>query len=124
MSSGYLRSVPADSPPQAGHNKTQRMVNKRSTIKNHGFYYRSLFLISLRYLYIDCVQTNGASIRRRREEAGFGLTAFARAAQMNPSTLSRIERNLTNPRPETLHRIARQLGVPISTIGHSEEPQP
>lgn len=63
-------------------------------------------------------------IRRLREEAGHGLNAFARSVGVDPSHLSRIERQLTHPSPEVLKRIADGLGVAITKIAsHEEEEQ-
>ncbi|MFD5674837.1 helix-turn-helix domain-containing protein [Streptomyces sp. NPDC127040] len=63
-------------------------------------------------------------IRRLREEAGYGLNAFARSVGVDPSHLSRIERQQARPSPEVLKRIADGLGVAIKEIAsHEEEKQ-
>lgn len=55
------------------------------------------------------MQARGHHIRRRREESGYGLTAFAHMVGISPSWLSRIERNQVNPSPDVLKRIALTL---------------
>ncbi|WP_445520533.1 helix-turn-helix domain-containing protein [Streptomyces sp. NEAU-174] len=67
------------------------------------------------------MRTRGTDIRRKREEAGHGLNAFARVVGIAPSHLSRIERNETNPSPEVQKRIAEALGVAIKEIAEHEE---
>ncbi|MFD3535195.1 helix-turn-helix domain-containing protein [Streptomyces sp. NPDC058664] len=62
------------------------------------------------------VQPDGPKIRRRREERGYGLRAFAKAAQVSHTHLSRIERGLRNPQPEVMGRIAHVLGCEITEI--------
>ena len=52
------------------------------------------------------VQAQGSEIRRKREECGYGLRAFAGLIGIDPSHLSRIERNRANPSPDVLKRIA------------------
>lgn len=55
------------------------------------------------------MQARGAHIRRKREGAGYGLTAFAREIGISPSWLSRIERDQADPSPDVLRRIALAL---------------
>jgi transcriptional regulator with XRE-family HTH domain len=56
-----------------------------------------------------------------REEAGHGLNAFARLIGVDPSHMSRIERQLTRPSPEVQKRIATGLNVAITEIASHEE---
>lgn len=62
------------------------------------------------------VQPDGPEIRRQREERGYGLRGFAKAAHINHGYLSRIERGLRSPQPEVMARIARLLGCRIVDI--------
>jgi transcriptional regulator with XRE-family HTH domain len=55
------------------------------------------------------VRADGPIIRRKREECGHGLTDFARLVGLSPSYLSRVERDLANPSPDVLRRIALAL---------------
>ncbi|PJN00855.1 hypothetical protein CG740_23415 [Streptomyces sp. CB01201] len=55
------------------------------------------------------MQARGRTIRRRREECGFNLTAFAHLVGISPSYLSRIENEKSRPGPDVLKRIALAL---------------
>lgn len=55
------------------------------------------------------MQARGHTIRRQREECGYGLRAFARLIGVHPSWLSRIENDQANPSPDVLRRIALKL---------------
>ncbi|CAM5683860.1 MULTISPECIES: helix-turn-helix domain-containing protein [Streptomyces] len=55
------------------------------------------------------MQAQGSTIRRQREESGYGLTAFARHIGISPGWLSRIERGKAKPSPDVLRRIAVAL---------------
>jgi transcriptional regulator with XRE-family HTH domain len=66
------------------------------------------------------MQARGARIRRRREEAGYGLNRFAHLAGVHPSWLSRIERDQVNPSPEVLKAIADALGIAITEIARHQ----
>ncbi|MFJ5914994.1 helix-turn-helix domain-containing protein [Streptomyces ardesiacus] len=55
------------------------------------------------------MKARGQSIRRNREESGYGLTEFARRIGISPSYLSRIERDQANPSPGVIRRIAEEL---------------
>ncbi|MFD7861807.1 helix-turn-helix domain-containing protein [Streptomyces sp. NPDC059783] len=67
------------------------------------------------------MQARGEQIRRKREEAGHGLKAFAQLAGISASWLSRIERNQSKePSPEVLRRIADGLNVAIHEVAQHE----
>lgn len=66
------------------------------------------------------MRARGARIRRLREEAGYGLNAFARKVGIHSSWLSRIERNQANPSPEVLKHIANGLDAAITDIASHE----
>ncbi|MHA4774724.1 helix-turn-helix domain-containing protein [Streptomyces sp. MSC1_001] len=66
------------------------------------------------------MQPDGPEIQRQRELSGYGLRRFAKAAQISPSYLSRIERGLRRPQPEVMARIARALGCRIEDIQRRE----
>lgn len=55
------------------------------------------------------MKARGQSIRRNREESGYGLTEFAARIGISPSYLSRIERDQANPSPGVMRRIAEEL---------------
>lgn len=55
------------------------------------------------------MKARGQSIRRNREESGYGLTEFAARIGISPSYLSRIERDQANPSPGVIRRIAEEL---------------
>lgn len=51
------------------------------------------------------------NVRRRRTEAGLSQEDVARAAEIHATEVSRLERNVHEPRLSTLLRLARGLGV-------------
>jgi transcriptional regulator with XRE-family HTH domain len=53
----------------------------------------------------------GAEIRRRRKERGLTLVQLARLAELSHPFLSQLERGLTHPSMQSLHRIAQALGT-------------
>lgn len=53
----------------------------------------------------------GAHLRKLREERGLGLRQFAMAADMEYSTVSKIERGVTNTTLSTALHLAETLGV-------------
>ncbi len=55
------------------------------------------------------MKARGQSIRRSREESGFGLTEFATRIGISASYLSRIERDQANPSPQVVRLIAEEL---------------
>lgn len=72
------------------------------------------------------MEARGTTIRRLREEAGYGLNRFARLIGIDPSWLSRIERNKSRrPAPEVLKRIADALEHPVTDIADfgKEDPE-
>jgi len=62
------------------------------------------------------VQPDGPEIRRQREQRGYGLRGFAKAARISHGYLSRIERGERNPQPEVMKRIAQVLDREIADI--------
>jgi transcriptional regulator with XRE-family HTH domain len=50
-------------------------------------------------------------MRELREERGLSLDAVSVLAGVDTATISRIERGLTRPRPETVVRLAKALRV-------------
>ncbi|WP_405909611.1 helix-turn-helix transcriptional regulator [Streptomyces sp. NBC_00828] len=55
------------------------------------------------------MKARGDTIRRSREESGFGLTEFATRIGISASYLSRIERDKANPSPGVVRLIAESL---------------
>lgn len=51
-----------------------------------------------------------------RRAAGLTRAEVARKAELDPSQLWRIEARGTTPREDTAIRLARALGVPVSTL--------
>lgn len=51
------------------------------------------------------------SLRELRRQRGLSLEALAVLAGMDIASLSRIERGLQQPRPETVVRLAKGLGI-------------
>jgi DNA-binding XRE family transcriptional regulator len=59
----------------------------------------------------DYCKAFGAHLRKLREEKGFGLREFAAMADMEYSTLSKIERGVTNTTLSTALHLAETLGI-------------
>jgi transcriptional regulator with XRE-family HTH domain len=76
---------------------------------------------------VSCVQARGQTIRRQREQSGYGLRAFAQLVEVSPSWLSRIETGKANPSPDVIKRIAlalrkeRNVRAAIEQIANPEE---
>ncbi|WP_405611177.1 helix-turn-helix domain-containing protein [Streptomyces sp. NBC_01508] len=62
------------------------------------------------------MKADGQGIRKRRETSGRGLRKFAAIAGLSASHVSRIERDLTEPQPEALARIAAALACSIEDL--------
>lgn len=58
----------------------------------------------------------GRAIRRLREERGFSQEAFAQKAKVHRTTMSEIERGITNISVDIAERIALGLGLPLSEL--------
>lgn len=69
--------------------------------------------------------TIGRAIRARRMRCGLSLRAMARDADMAPSTLSRVERDLLDPSWPHLRRIALALRLrPSQLVADLERAKP
>jgi transcriptional regulator with XRE-family HTH domain len=51
------------------------------------------------------------TLRQLRKERGLTLEAVAVLGDVDPATISRVERGLVQPQPETIVRLARALGI-------------
>jgi transcriptional regulator with XRE-family HTH domain len=58
----------------------------------------------------------GANLRRARTAANLTQEALAWEASIHPSEISKLERGVRDPRLETIIRVARALGVPLSDL--------
>ena len=63
----------------------------------------------------------GDRVRKLREEVGLSLKTLARATELSPSFLSRVENGRTLPSLLTLHSIARALRVDVESLFSSRE---
>jgi transcriptional regulator with XRE-family HTH domain len=61
-------------------------------------------------------RTNGVAIRALREALGISVSDLAAAAGVDRTALWRIEKDGTQPRPDTLRKIADRLGVSLDAI--------
>ena len=68
-----------------------------------------------------CSVDIGSRIRSKRQEMGLSLRDLAERTELTPSFLSQIERNRVSPSLNSLHRIARALGVPLFYLLTDEE---
>jgi transcriptional regulator with XRE-family HTH domain len=55
-------------------------------------------------------------LRELRKQRGLTLEAVGYLADVDPATMSRIERGLVEPRRETVVRLARALGVSVNRM--------
>jgi transcriptional regulator with XRE-family HTH domain len=51
------------------------------------------------------------TLRQLRKERGLTLEAVAVLGDVDPATISRVERGLVQPQPETIVHLARALGI-------------
>lgn len=76
-----------------------------------------IYNINTRRQGVFCVSEQGvfvgACIRRFRRERGLSVRDLARKANITPSMLSQIERDLVNPSINTLKTLSVELDVPI-----------
>ena len=63
----------------------------------------------------------GGKLRKRRDMLGLAVKDIAEKANVTPSLISQIERNIANPSLSTLKKIAAALDLPLSHL-FSEEP--
>ena len=61
-------------------------------------------------------RTNGASIRAIREPLGMKQQELAELAGISPSHMNKIEKDVEQPGPATVRKIADALGVPLVAI--------
>jgi transcriptional regulator with XRE-family HTH domain len=65
---------------------------------------------------VDAAQHLGLMLRTLRLEAGMTQEDLARAAQLHPAEVSRLERAERDPRLSTLVRLAAALQVPLGEL--------
>jgi transcriptional regulator with XRE-family HTH domain len=64
----------------------------------------------------DPVADLGARVRELRRDRGLTLKQLGRQAELSHPFLSQLERGLARPSMGSVERIARALGVPVSTL--------
>lgn len=65
---------------------------------------------------MDVGRRVGANIRRLRKAQGLSQEELAHRAEMHRTFVSQVERAVKSPTLETLDKIARGLGVPLSDL--------
>jgi transcriptional regulator with XRE-family HTH domain len=65
----------------------------------------------------------GSRVRELREQSDLSLRALAQKCAVSPNTVSLIERGLSSPSVDTLHRLASGLGVPIAALFETGNPR-
>jgi len=65
---------------------------------------------------MDVGQRVGANIKRMRDEQGISQEELADRAGVHRTFISQIERAVKNPTVQSLDRIAKGLGVPLTEI--------
>jgi transcriptional regulator with XRE-family HTH domain len=63
------------------------------------------------------------AIKRRREQQGLTLRMLASRSAVSPSMISDVERGAKSPTLSTLSALAEALGVPVSALLESDEPE-
>lgn len=63
----------------------------------------------------------GARLRALRRDQKLSIRSLARKCDLSPNTLSLIENDRTSPSLNTLHSLARGLGVPLAAIFETEK---
>lgn len=58
----------------------------------------------------------GRAIRRLRSEAGYSQERFADRTRIHRTTMSEIERGVSNVSLDIAERIAKGLGIPLSEL--------
>jgi transcriptional regulator with XRE-family HTH domain len=66
--------------------------------------------------------TFGERLRRLRGRVALTQAELARKARMNPATIARLELGMNVPRPTTIRRLARALGVRPQDLVEAVEP--
>ncbi len=61
-------------------------------------------------------ETVSSKVRQKRREKGFSLVKLARKAKVSKLTIINIEGGRTNPRPDTLRKLAKALDVPLAIL--------
>lgn len=65
----------------------------------------------------------GAAIRRVRIDSGISQEALARRAKLHRTTMSEIERGMSNVSLDVIERIAKGLGIALSDLVAEAEAQ-
>lgn len=66
----------------------------------------------------------GVGLRELRKERGLSLEAVSVLAGVDIATLSRIERGIQSPRPDTVVRLAKGLGIAARRMRSILEEEP
>lgn len=59
-------------------------------------------------------------IKQEMLNKGYSINKLAKESKISKSTLSRILNNTSNPRPETIYKIANTLNIQIEEIANYE----
>jgi transcriptional regulator with XRE-family HTH domain len=62
------------------------------------------------------VDVNPVAFKTIRELAGFSQAELARRSGVSQGHISQIEAGQKRPRPQTVHKFAAALGVPIGSL--------
>jgi transcriptional regulator with XRE-family HTH domain len=66
--------------------------------------------------------TFGERLRRLRARVALTQAELARKARVDPATIARLELGMNAPRPTTIRRLARALGVRPQDLVEAVEP--
>jgi XRE family transcriptional regulator, regulator of sulfur utilization len=62
------------------------------------------------------MELDGDTLRRVRLSQGLTMQKLGKKAGVNPITIGRLERGYRTPRLETVHKLARALGVELGDL--------
>ena len=66
----------------------------------------------------------GLRLKTARDKRGLTMTQLAESAGVGTSTINQIEKGLTQPRGDTVEKLARSLSVPRAWLAHGDGEKP
>ena len=66
----------------------------------------------------------GLRLKTARDRRGLTMTQLAESAGVGTSTINQIEKGLTQPRGDTVEKLARSLSVPRAWLAYGDGEKP